>query len=340
MPGDREREPGSGAAKSAPRLHLGADHINVTLQMSIARTLLLQAADSPWLARQMSDRAFARRAVRRFMPGDTLGDALGAARTLTAQRLGSLVTQLGEGAVEASQADAVRDHYLEVFDRIRAAGLPTWVSVKPTQLGLDLSLPACKGHVLALADRAEASGSLLWIDMEDSRYVDQTLELYRAARERHPRVGLAIQAYLRRTPADLTGLLPLRPTIRLVKGAYNEPAAVAFTDKRETDLAYFGLGRRLLEAAAGGGAFPVFGTHDALLIDRLVAAARELAVADGKYEIHMLYGIGTATQLALASQGRTVKTLISYGPAWFKWYMRRLAERPANVWFALRSLFG
>jgi proline dehydrogenase len=308
--------------------------------MSIARSLLLQAADSPWLARQMSERAFARRAVRRFMPGDTLDDALAAARALAAHRLGSLVTQLGEGITKASQAEAVRDHYLEVFDRIRAAGLPTWVSVKPTQLGLDLSTSGCKAHLVALADRAERAGSLLWIDMEDSRYVDATLDLYRAVRERQPRAGLALQAYLRRTPADLEALLPLRPTIRLVKGAYNEPATLAFSDKRETNLAYYRLGRRLLEAAAAGSAFPVFGTHDRALIGRLVAAARELAVDDGKYEIHMLYGIATATQHALVSQGRVVKTLISYGQAWFKWYMRRLAERPANVWFALRSLVG
>jgi proline dehydrogenase len=306
--------------------------------MSLSRTLLLQAADSPWLASQMSRRAFARRAVKRFMPGEHLDDALRAAEGLAAQGLGSLVTQLGEGITRADQAEAVRDHYLEVFDRVRAGGLPTWVSVKPTQLGLNLSQTACEAHVAALADKAEATGSSLWIDMEESAYVDRTIALYRLARSRHRRAGIALQAYLRRTPGDLDALLPLEPSIRLVKGAYREPPTLAFAAKRETDLAYYALARRLLDAAAAGRCFPVFGTHDMLLVDRLVAAAREQGVADGAYEIHMLYGIGTGNQLALARQGHTVKTLISYGEAWFKWYMRRLAERPANIWFVVKSV--
>lgn len=307
---------------------------------SIARSLLLQAANSPWLAHQMSKRAFARRAVRRFMPGEELEDALAAAETLATQKLGSLVTQLGENLTRPAEAVAVRDHYLHVLDRIRERGLPTEISVKPTQLGLDLSAESCRAHVLALAERAQATGTTLWLDMEDSRYVDRTLDLYRAVLERHPGGGLALQAYLRRTPADLDALLPLRPTIRLVKGAYAEPPSLAFPAKRETDLAFFALGRRLLEAAAKEQAKPIFGTHDPLLIDRLVATAHELGVSDGRYEVHMLYGIATERQHALVREGRVVRTLISYGHAWFKWYMRRLAERPANVWFVLRSVAG
>ncbi len=307
---------------------------------SIARSLLLQAANSPWLARQMSQRAFARRAVRRFMPGEALDDALAAAEALAAQKLGTLVTQLGENLTRPEEAVAVRDHYLDGLARIQARRLPTAVSVKPTQLGLDLSQADCRAHVLALAERAEATGTTLWIDMEDSSYVDRTLDLYRALLERHPGGGLAIQAYLRRTPADLEALLPLKPTIRLVKGAYAEPPSLAFAAKRETDLAYYALGRRLLEAAAKGQAKPVFGTHDMVLVERLVEAARELGVPDGGYEIHMLYGIGTDHQQALVRHGRVVRTLISYGHAWFKWYMRRLAERPANVWFVIRSMLG
>ncbi|MGE0552499.1 MAG: proline dehydrogenase family protein [Gemmatimonadales bacterium] len=308
--------------------------------MPLARSLLLRAADNDWLARQMSERAFARRAVRRFMPGETLEAALVAAQSLAAQGLGTLLTQLGEGLTDERQAAEVRDHYLGAFDRIAHERLPTAVSIKPTQLGLDFSFDVCKRHLAALADRAEATGSRLWIDMEDSRYVDRTLDLYRATLERHPRAGLAIQSYLRRTPADIEALIPLSPTIRLVKGAYQEPATVAFAEKRETDLAYFAVGRRLLEAAADGRGLPVFGTHDMVLVNRLVDAARELGVPDDRYEIHMLYGIGSSNQHALKQQGRTVKTLISYGAAWFKWYMRRLAERPANVWFVMKSVFS
>jgi proline dehydrogenase len=234
----------------------------------------------------------------------------------------------------------VRDHYLGVFDAVAARQLTAWPSVKPTQLGLDLSFDACLVHLDALATRAGALGSLLWIDMEDSSYVDRTIDLFRRLRDKHERIGLALQAYLRRTPADLQALLPLRPVIRLVKGAYAEPEHVAFPAKRDVDPAYYELGVKLLEAAAGGGAFPVFGTHDVPLVTRLASRAAQLGVQDGRYEIHMLYGIRSADQRALAAQGRAVKVLISYGSAWFPWYMRRLAERPANVWFAVRSLVG
>ena len=306
--------------------------------MTIARNLLLRAAESRWLADQMARRRFAQRAVRRFMPGETLDAALTAAQALAAHKLGSLITQLGEGVFTADQAAAVRDHYLDAFDQIAARKLPTAVSIKPTQLGLDQSEAECRAHLVALADRAQATGSVLWIDMEDSSYVDRTLGLYRAVHARHPAAGIAIQTYLRRTPGDIEALLPLAPTIRLVKGAYSEAPAVAFPSKREVDVAFFDLGRQLLEAAARGQATPIFGTHDMVLIERLVAAARDIGVADGGYEIHMLYGIGVDNQRSLVSHGRVVKTLISYGSAWFKWYMRRLAERPANIWFVLKSV--
>ena len=153
-------------------------------------------------------------------------------------------------------------------------------------------------------------------------------------------VGVCLQAYLRRTPADLDALLPIKPAIRLVKGAYAEAPHVAFPAKRDVDLAYYALAEALLGAAAKGQALPVFGTHDRGLIDRIVSRAASLGVADGKFEIHMLYGIGESDQRQLATAGRTVRTLISYGRSWFPWYMRRLAERPANVWFVMRSMVG
>jgi len=190
------------------------------------------------------------------------------------------------------------------------------------------------------AQKAEALGVYFWLDMEDSSYVDRTLELYRTLRSRHRRVGLAMQAYLRRTPQDLAALLPLQPTVRLVKGAYAEPAHVAFPAKRDTDLAYYDLAVELLNAAAKGNALPIFGTHDIGLLERITGKASALKVPDTGYEIHMLYGIRMAEQRALAARGRTVKTLISYGSSWFPWYMRRLAERPANVWFVVKSAFS
>jgi proline dehydrogenase len=307
--------------------------------MTLARSLLLRAADSPWLAR-LAQRPFARRGVRRFMPGEDLEAALTAAAALARDGLGSVLTQLGENLTSAADADAVQAHYVGVLAAIRQRSLPACISVKPTQLGLDQSAHACAARLDALARAAREAGTPLWIDMEDSRYVDRTLDLYADLRGRHAHVGVCLQAYLRRTPDDLKRLLPLHPWIRLVKGAYAESPAVAFAAKRETDLAYYELGRRLLDAAKRGPALTVFGTHDVPLLERLLAAGREDGAPRDRVEVHMLYGIRSADQRRLAQAGHTVRTLISYGHAWFKWYMRRLAERPANVWFALRSALG
>lgn len=306
--------------------------------MSIARSLLLRASRSPWLAEQFRRRAFARRAVRRFMPGESLLDALDASAELAKAAMGTVLTQLGEQVRNAAEAEDVRDHYLNVFDQVRDRFLPAQVSVKLTHLGLDVDRDACLRHVRALAEKARKEGCFLWIDMEESRYVDATLDLYRRVREEGPGVGVCLQAYLRRTPQDLAALLPLSPAIRLVKGAYNEPGSVALARKKDVDAQYSNLAVQLLDAAAAGRATAVFGTHDLRLIERIgeQAAARK---ADGRYEVHMLYGIRGDAQRRLAGQGVKVRVLISYGSHWFAWYMRRLAERPANVWFVVRSLF-
>jgi proline dehydrogenase len=293
---------------------------------------------SPRLADFVMTSRFGKAAVKRFMPGEELSDALDASQVLAADKLGTVLTKLGENLEAPADADAVRDHYLAAFDQVTRRGLSAHISVKPTQLGLDFSQSRCAEHLEALARKAEATGVYFWLDMEDSSYVDRTLALYRGLRAKHEKIGLALQAYLRRTPQDLAALLPLRPTIRLVKGAYAEPAHVAFPAKRDTDFAYYELASQLLDAAARGQAFPIFGTHDLTLVDRIVGKAEALGVRDDGYEIHMLYGIRMAEQRALAARGRTVKCLISYGSAWFPWYMRRLAERPANVWFVVRSM--
>ena len=306
--------------------------------MGVGRSILLAAAKSSFLNRQATQRQFVKRAVRKFMPGESADDALGAAEQLAREGRGTVFTQLGENLTRLEEAAAVRDHYLGLFDRIRERAIPGHVSIKPTQLGLDLSPGACAAHLDALAAKAMATGSTLWIDMEDSSYVDRTIALYETLRPKYERVGLALQSYLRRTPSDLERLIALSPTIRLVKGAYAEKPEVAFPEKRDTDLAFFDLSVRMLEHASKGACLPIFGTHDIGLLNRLVSRAKELGVADGKYEIHMLYGIRDADQRRMCGEGRMVKTLVSYGSAWFKWYMRRLAERPANVWFVARSV--
>jgi proline dehydrogenase len=304
------------------------------------RSILLAAARS----RRLNDFAlrsrFVKRATRKFMPGEHVEDALEAGAAIAATGRGLIFTQLGEAITSPDAAVAVRDHYLWLYDQIRANALPAQVSVKPTQLGLDLSFAECERHLLALAAKAEATGSALWLDMEDSSYVDRTLDLYVALKKNHPSTGVALQAYLHRTPDDLSRLMPLKPVIRLVKGAYDEPAEVAFARKSDTDRAYYALASRMLDGARTGDCSPVFGTHDLALIARITERAAESGAGKDKYQIHMLYGIRDAAQRRLVADGHIVKTLISYGAAWYRWYMRRLAERPAKVLFVVRSLFA
>jgi proline dehydrogenase len=308
--------------------------------MAFGRSILLAAARSRRLNDFALRSAFVKRATRTFMPGEHVGDALEAGARIAASGRGLILTQLGEAITSAEAAVLVRDHYLVLFDQVQAMGLPAQVSVKPTQLGLDLSLEECERHLLALAAKAEQTGSALWLDMEDSSYVDRTLELYVALKRNHPSTGVALQAYLHRTPADLARLMPLKPMIRLVKGAYDEPKAVAFEKKSDTDRAYFELASQLVDGAHTGACSPVFGTHDVPLIARIVERAQSSGVGKDKYQIHMLYGIRDAAQRRLVGEGHIVKTLVSYGAAWYRWYMRRLAERPANVLFVVKSLFG
>jgi proline dehydrogenase len=308
--------------------------------MSVGRSILLAASRSATLNDFALHSSFVKRATHRFMPGEHAEDALAAAQQIAASGRGVVFTQLGEAVTRAEAAEKVRDHYLWLFDRIAEMRLRAHVSVKPTQLGLDLSMDQCERQLLQLAAKAEQTRSTLWLDMENSAYVDRTLDLYRTIHERHAATGVAMQAYLRRTPDDLSKLIPSRPMIRLVKGAYDESARVAFAKKSDTDRAYYDLASAMLDAARTGACTPVFGTHDSALVSRIVERANELGVGKNRYEIHMLYGIRETAQRSLASEGHTVKTLISYGSAWYRWYMRRLAERPANVLFVVRSLIA
>lgn len=305
--------------------------------MSLLRSLFLRASHSPWLARQAMRNPITRRAVRRFMPGETLPDALDAAVRLAASGLGALLTRLGENVTTPEEATEVRDHYVDVFAALRQRALAAEVSIKLTQLGMDCDRAGCEAHVRTLAQQAADAGSVLWIDMEDSRYTQATVDLYRKLLPAYPSLGIALQAYLRRTPEDIRILLPLKPTIRLVKGAYREPSGLAWPSKKEVDHQYLTVGTGLLDASRAGARI-VFGTHDETLIARLGHHATARGLPAGAYEVHMLYGIRSETQRRLAAAGIPVKTLISYGSAWFPWYMRRLAERPANVWFLVKSI--
>jgi proline dehydrogenase len=309
--------------------------------MSVMRKVLLAGSTNPWLRDRATKYGFVRRSVSRFMPGERVEDALRATRELAPTGITTILTHLGENLSGADEAETVTQHYLDVLDKIAAAGLDAQISIKPTQLGLDLDRDLCERNLARLVERTVQRGNFLWIDMESSPYVDPTLALYRSARARTTRVGLALQAYLYRTARDVESLVPLGAAIRLVKGAYLEPPDVAFPKKADTDEHFFRLCTRLLapDARAAGGVLHI-ATHDIALADRLGAWIAEHDVPASAYEYAMLYGIQRQQQLKLARAGQRLRVLISYGEHWFPWYMRRLAERPANVWFVLRTIGG
>jgi len=305
------------------------------------RQALLAASTSVWLRERATRARFVRRSVARFMPGERFEDAAAAARRQQAEGIGTVFTRLGENVATAEEAALVAAHYLDVLDRIAAERLDAQISIKPTQLGLDLEPGLCARHLEQLVDRAGALGGFVWIDMEGSRYVEPTLTLFRRVRARSARVGVCLQAYLRRTPGDVEALLPLGCAIRLVKGAYLEPPAVAWPDRRTVDESFYRLACRLLAPdALAAGTLLHLGTHDPVLARRLNAVIDERQIPPSAYEYAMLYGIQRPLQQRLAAEGRRVRVLVAYGEYWFPWYMRRLAERPANVWFVVKNLLA
>jgi proline dehydrogenase len=308
--------------------------------MALLRSLLLAASQSAWLREHAVNLPFVRRSVSRFMPGESLDAALGAAQGLLQNKIGTVFTYLGENVADRDEARKVTEHYREVLDRIHQASLPTEISVKLTQLGLDLSPDFCLENLQSIISR-ENGRAIVWVDMEASNYVDLTLDLYRRALRQYPNVGLCLQAYLHRTKKDLADLLPLRPSIRLVKGAYKEPPEVAFPRKADVDENYFALAQDMLRAKAAGQCLrAAFGTHDVKLIRRLADSVPQHGLPKAELEVQMLYGIQRAEQQRLASAGCRSIVLVAYGSYWYPWFVRRLAERPANLWFMLRNVFA
>jgi proline dehydrogenase len=306
------------------------------------RKVLLAMSTSPFLRDQATRRAFVRRSVSAFMPGETVEAALQAAATLKPQGVNTILTRLGEGVTKLDEAERVTQHYLDALDKVKSAGLDAQISVKPTQLGLDLDAEQCQRNLDRICEKAERLGNLpVWIDMENSPYVDPTLKLFRKSKERYKGVGVAIQAYLYRSAKDIESLIPLGPAIRIVKGAYLETSHVAYPKKSDVDENFYTLCCRLLkpDAQQREGLLHI-ATHDTVLIDRLLKYIGDNRVPSSAHEFAMLYGIQRSQQLRLAQSGRRIRVLISYGEYWFPWYMRRLAERPANVTFVLKNLFG
>ena len=308
--------------------------------MALMRSMLLAASQNSWLRDHAAQFPFVRRSVSRFMPGETLDAALSSAQTLLQKKIGTVFTHLGENVADRAEARSVSEHYLEVLNRIHRANLPTEISVKLTQLGLDLSSDFCFENLDRII-QSENPGKTVWVDMEASNYVDATLNIYKQALEKHPNVGICLQAYLYRTKKDLADLLPLRPSIRLVKGAYKEPASIAFPKKSDVDENYFALAQEMLRAQSAGSCVrAAFGTHDVALIRRIADFVKNEGIANDKFEVEMLYGIQRAEQERLAQEGYRSIVLVAYGTYWYPWFVRRLAERPANVWFLLRNVFA
>jgi proline dehydrogenase len=308
--------------------------------MSLARTALLKISDNQWMREHGVKAAFVRRAVSTFMPGETAADMLNAATAQAADGVGAVFTRLGENVADMAEAQRVTDHYLTVIEEVRVRQLACEPSIKLTQLGLDVDPDRAFANALAIGTRADAAGNYFWVDMEQSSYVDRTLDMVMRLRERVPRIGVALQAYLHRTSDDVAAMVARGIGIRLVKGAYSEPPAIAFPNKADVDANYLKLARLMLSPAArSSGSRAVFGTHDTAIINAIERHGDGAGLAPTDYEIHMLYGIQRGEQRRLARNRRNVRVLIAYGSYWFPWYMRRLAERPANVWFVAKSLF-
>jgi proline dehydrogenase len=308
--------------------------------MALMRSILLAASQNTWLRENAVNYPFVRRSVSRFMPGESLDAAMQAARGLEQKKIASVFTNLGENVKDRSEALQVTEHYIDVLHRIHDSGLQAEISVKLTQLGLDLSPDFCFENLDRLIAQ-ERKGAIVWVDMEASSYVDATLDIYKRALGKYPNVGICLQAYLYRTQKDVEALLPLRPSIRLVKGAYKEPPEIAFPKKQDVDENYFTLGAAMMAAQSAGSCVrAAFGTHDVGLIRRLAGHAAQNGFPKNHFEVQMLYGIQREEQERLAREGYRSAVLVAYGTYWYPWFVRRLAERPANLWFMARNLFA
>lgn len=307
--------------------------------MQLLRSSLLWASQNPRLERLVRSSRAMRPLVHRFMPGEWLHDAVNAARALAVERTPTILTYLGENVASDADADQTTAEYQRLMDALHAAQIPAHISIKLTQFGWDLDRGRAMDRVRRTAAHAAALDMVLAIDMEYSRYVDDTIGAYETLLRDHGNLALCLQAYLHRTPADLQRLLPLKPYIRLVKGAYRETSDVALTRRADIDDRYVALARELL-AAMGKGARVAFGTHDVPLIDRVRQDARALGVQEQAFEVQMLYGIQESGRRQLEQDGLRTRVLISYGQAWYPWFMRRLAEKPSNLTLIARSIFS
>jgi proline dehydrogenase len=299
-----------------------------------------------WLSRNKPVRGWitslglVRRAAHRFVAGDTTEEAIQAIRNLNALGATATLDHLGENVETAEDAARATEDYLKALDAIGVSGMPSHVSVKLTALGLDLGNELCRANMARILAKAKAIGTLVTIDMESTEYTDRTLAIFRDLRREFSAVGIVIQAYLYRSEADITALCKKGAHVRLCKGAYQEPPVRAFPKKADVDANYVRLMKMLLSPEARANkTFGAIATHDIKMIDATRQYAQEQLVPRAEFEFQMLHGIRRDLQKELAADGYGMRVYVPYGTEWYPYYMRRLAERPANVWFVVSNFF-
>ena len=274
----------------------------------------------------------------RFVAGETIEEAVEAIKLINADGCTASFDHLNESVTGQAEAEAEVREYLQILKQIDDTGIRSNVSIKLTQLGLDFDLALCQSLASEIASAAAALGRTIEMDMEGSAYANKTLDIFEAAQREHKNVGLAIQAYLFRSEKDIARLAPLRPKIRLVKGAYREPAKIAIQKKSEVDANYRRLASLLFEGAARGDFFPAIATHDPAMLAHVRQEISRLKLARKQYEFQMIYGIRRDLQEEIHASGHALQIYVPFGTDWCPYFMRRLSERPANCWFVLRSL--
>ena len=305
--------------------------------MALLKNILLWTSKNDWMSQKLPKYKFVQNSLSRFMPGELLSDALEECKKLEYSEYGTIITYLGENVNLEEDTYQVVDHYRNALIAIDKTSLNTLISVKLTQLGLDFDKNLCMENLNQLLKLAKNYNSIIWIDMEEYCYLEQTLEIFKKMSENYHNIGITLQAYLHRTTQDLDELLSYATNLRLVKGAYNENSSVAIKNKDDIDTNYMNLSKKMLSKDILNNGFkPSFATHDDRIIDYIINEAERNLISSDTYEFNMLYGIRKKLQKEILESNQNIKILISYGEQWFPWYIRRIAENPKNLFLLLK----